>query len=230
MRRGTPATIRIVKVGTLTCDVSEMSGALNQQIKADLGVGGGSTATLIEAGKRILVDTGFDYEHLDTPRNNRTNARMLRTSLRSLDMKPDDIDILFITHWHRDHFGNLGLFERAARLASSRVVESVHPQGFTGVDDGEEIADGVRVVFTPGHTRDHASVVVETRLGGVSARVSIAGDAIISNSYLRSGKVWRYNSDFYDAAAARESVRLLTDVADVIVPGHGVPFLVNRRC
>jgi glyoxylase-like metal-dependent hydrolase (beta-lactamase superfamily II) len=105
--------VKIIKVGTLCNEVSEMASTFNLKLKADLGISGGSTVTLIETEKRILIDTGFDYEWVDTPENHKSNARRLFQALCDEKITPVDIDIVFITHWHRDHFGNLGIFKKA---------------------------------------------------------------------------------------------------------------------
>jgi hypothetical protein len=128
-------------------------------------------------------------------------------------------------------FGNIDLFPRAKRPVSAPLWESLNRQGFEGfhaVKDGEEIDDGVRVLYTPGHTDHHASVLVASRLAGLKARVAIAGDAIISSGYFAQKKVWKHNADFYDYKAALESVRLLVDLSDIIIPGHGAPFTTYR--
>jgi len=220
--------LRILKVGTLCCEASEMVSSLGLQIKSELGIGGGSTVTLIEAGQKILVDTGFDYEWLDTPDNNQANAANLSTALKIGGMTPDDVDTVFITHWHRDHFGNLNIFNRAECLASKHLVDRLSLENFIGVKDGDEIAEGVRVLFTPGHTVDHASLVVNSILGDIEARVAIAGDAIISSSYFQAGHIWRYNADFYDGQVAHDSTLQIIGHSDIIIPGHGVPFMTYR--
>lgn len=217
--------VRVIKLGTLCCEASEPASNFTQQIKFDLGIGGGSTATLIEADRRILVDTAFDYECLDTPSNSERNAAHLVRALRDSGIAAEDVDAVFITHWHRDHFGNLEIFNKAARLAPKGLVERLGLENCQGVDDQEEIADNVRVILTPGHTIDHASVVVNSMLGGIKARVAIAGDAIISHSYFLSGQIWKHNADFYSVEEARESISRLVGLSDIIIPGHGVPFM-----
>jgi len=57
-------------------------------------------------------------------------------------------------------------------------------------------------VYTPGHTSDHASVMVACRVEGLQARILIAGEAVISHSYFVLGKVWRHNADFLSTEAA----------------------------
>jgi len=220
--------VRIVKVGTICLEPSEPASAFTQTIKSELGIGGGSTVTLLQADRRILVDTGFDREWLDTAGNNQTNAADITRDLKTQRMTPDDVDAVFITHWHRDHFGNLDVFRKAERVASKNLAARFGLDDFRGVSDGDEIAEGVRALFTPGHTIDHVSLVVDCVLGDVRARVAIAGDAVVSHSYFQSGRIWRYNADFYDGRAANESVLRLVGHADIIIPGHGAPFMTYR--
>ena len=220
--------VRVLKVGTICLEASEFASTLTHQIKSDLGIGGGSTVTLIEAEQRILVDTGFDCEWLDTISNDERNIRDLTGALKDLGIRAEDIDVVFITHWHRDHYGNLEAFKDARRMASRPLLERFRLDGFTGLDDGEEIAEGVKVMLTPGHTAEHASVVVDSVLGGVKARVAIAGDAIVSHSYFQAGRIWQCNADFHDVGEAKESIRRLVTQSDIIIPGHGVPFTTSR--
>lgn len=220
--------VKIVKVGTTYIAPSEQASNILLQIKRDLGIGGGSTVTLIEADRRILVDTGFDYECLDTPVNDQKNAGNLIWCLKDLDMVPDDIDVVFITHWHKDHFGNLGIFNKAERLAPNGIVERFGLKDFRGIENQEEITSGVRMILTPGHTIDHASLTVNTVAGGISARVTVAGDAVISHGYFDSGRIWQYNADFFSVEKARQSLIHLIDVSDIIIPGHGAPFMAYK--
>lgn len=228
MQKNPLPTVRIVKVGTLCCKVSELASTFTQQIKFDLGIGGGSTVTLIEAERRILADTSFDYEWLNTPSNSERNTANLIRVLRDWGITPKDVDAVFITHGHRDHFGNLGVFNKAVLLASKGMVERFGLEGFMGVDDQDEIADGVKVIPTPGHTIDHASIIVDPMSGGVKARVAIAGDTIIPHSYFQSGQIWKHNADFHSVEVARESTLRLVSASNIIIPGHGVPFMTHR--
>ena len=174
------------------------------------------------------MDTGFDYECLSTSDNSKRNKRNIVRALRDWGINPDDINAVFITHWHRDHFGNLEVFKKAAHLASKDLVKRIGLDGFQGISNEEEIAEGVKVVLTPGHTIDHASIIVDSIVSSVKARVAIAGDAIVSHSYFQSGQIWQYNADFYSIEAARESILRLTSLSDIIIPGHGVPFFTFK--
>ncbi|NQE06725.1 hypothetical protein C5S32_12715 [ANME-1 cluster archaeon GoMg1] len=114
---------------------------------------------------------------------------------------------------------------------------------FTGVSDDESIAEGVNVLATPGHTEHHASVVLQAerlvykgsfelrgRISGIgSPRIVVAGDAIVSYAYFIQNKVWDYNSDFFSAEKARESIKKISAVADFIISGHGGLFRNVRK-
>lgn len=220
-------SIKIIKVGTLCLEPSDLPGPFTLKCKYTLGIGGGSTVTLIQSDKTVLVDTGFEFEGIESESNRDRNAQRLLNALQTFSIAPKDIDVVFITHWHQDHYGNLHLFPQAQHIVSAPLYERLAKKIFTGVRDGEEIASGVKVVFTPGHTSDHASILVDCRIEGMKARVAIAGDAIISYSYFAAGKIWNHNADFYDRKTALDSIKRLTDVADIVIPGHGTPFFVT---
>lgn len=180
--------VKVLKLGTLLAE----PGADDRYVtlRALLGIGGGSTVTLIECGdgKLILVDTGFDREWDLSEENVEKNAESLRAALKGEGLGPDDVDVVFLTHHHLDHAGNLHMFT-SARWLGSRPLEG-RIRGLEGVRDGEEIYPGVRVIYTPGHVALHASLLVDAILGGRSwglstlsrARVAVAGDAVISES------------------------------------------------
>jgi N-acyl homoserine lactone hydrolase len=119
---------------------------------------------------RLLVDTGMidSTPELDAEWSPRIRPETI----------PRDVAAVINTHLHFDHCGGNRLFvgvpihvqraERAlARDPEHTVPEWVEFAGATYVEhDGEaEIAPGVRVVPTPGHTPGHQSVLVETDEG-----------------------------------------------------------------
>ena len=222
--------VRIVRPGTLLAE----PGADDRYVtlRALLGVGGGSTVTLIECGDRVvLVDTGFDREWDLSEENVRRNAEALRAALAVKGLRPDDVDIVFLTHHHLDHAGNLPTFT-SSRWLGPRPLEG-RIKGLEGVRDREEICPGVRVIYTPGHVAAHASLLVDASLEGrvwglntlTRARVAIAGDAVISESWFRSRRVYALNRDFHSLEEAIMSASLLAELAEVVIPGHGMPFL-----
>jgi glyoxylase-like metal-dependent hydrolase (beta-lactamase superfamily II) len=215
-----PVRVTIVKHGTLAILSGEpwdRSGRAYRE-RTDLGVHGGSNVVLVRGSDyRLLVDTGFEYEADASEENRRANARRLRWHLRQHGLRPADITHVFLTHAHFDHVGNLPLFPAARRHMLDAAACTMFAREVVGVPDGDELLPGVRVVATPGHTRHHASLIVDDR-------IAIAGDAIVDYSYFRDDAVWSFNTDFFSLEAARETMRRLTERAEVIVPGHGGPF------
>jgi glyoxylase-like metal-dependent hydrolase (beta-lactamase superfamily II) len=212
--------VKLIKQGNCTLEAIENPSLLTTNIKYSLGIGGGSNVILIETDRRVLVDTGFEYESRQEPGDFERNGRQLIRALADCGYTPDDIDAVFITHWHLDHFGNLKVFPKAEHLASRALVEEVGLKDFTGVEDGEKVAEKVKVMFTPGHTREHASLLLNSAI-----RVAVAGDAIVSLSYFDKGKLWNYNQDFYSIEEGLSSMKRLAESSDLIIPGHGLPFL-----
>ncbi|MEN6329754.1 MAG: MBL fold metallo-hydrolase [Methanobacteriaceae archaeon] len=230
-------SIKIIKTGSLLLDVFEKPQSNLIALKLLSGVGGGSTVTYIESDCKILVDTGFDYEIDDSTRNRQRNQEDLTHDLERFHIKPEDIDLVFITHGHQDHYGNLELFPNAEVLSSIHLANK-GPLESKGVKDGASLAEGIQVIYTPGHSFDHASLLLQTekmrynvniegkgRIMGVGEiKVAVAGDAVVSSGYFGAKKAWDYNEDFISQKMAAESLDKLIKHADYIIPGHGSMF------
>jgi N-acyl homoserine lactone hydrolase len=126
---------------------------------------------------RVLVDTGMidSTPELDAEWSPRISPERI----------PREIAVVINTHLHFDHCGGNRLFpgvpihvqraeRRLAREPDNTVPEWVEFEGASYVEhDGEaEIAGGIRVIPTPGHTPGHQSVLVDTEDG----LVVIGGD------------------------------------------------------
>lgn len=220
--------LKVIKPGTCTIDPGNVASALYTQVKYSLGIGGGSTVTAVRDDDGILlVDTGYDRELDTSPENEEANRRALFSWLEIGGVHPAEVTRVFITHFHRDHFGNLGCFPHARWLCHRLALEARElPDSlryrFTGVADGDEVAADTFVLHTPGHTRGHGSLVWSAPGGAV--KVALCGDAVINLAWLQSGRVWQFNGDFFDRESARESAAVLAAAADVLIPGHGQPF------
>jgi N-acyl homoserine lactone hydrolase len=128
-------------------------------------------------GGRILVDTGMIDS---TPELDEQWGPTIYP-----ERIPREVALVINTHLHFDHCGGNRLFpgipiyvqrreREAAREPDYTIPEWVDFDGATYVElEGEaEIAPGVRVLPTPGHTPGHQSVLVETADG----LVVVAGD------------------------------------------------------
>ena len=167
-----------------------------------------STSVLIRTGARtIVVDTSSRYLR-----------PAIKTSFRQIGVFPKDVDTVILTHAHHDHVENLDLFPKAKVLMHSGgdVVG-----GAETVDaDVFEVCPGVRMVYTPGHSPEHCSVFVDA-----DRRYAIAGDAIPLEDNFRKNVPPRLHTD---RDAALQSIKRIRDYADVVIPGHGFPFMTDR--
>ena len=134
----------------------------------------------------ILVDTGLGVgnefiEDVYAPRR-----QSLMEAIRGCGVHPDDVVAIANTHMHFDHCGGNSLlpgrpiYVQKDEIAAARRPHYSVPEwvDFEGADlrpvDGEhELASGLRLIPTPGHTPGHQSVLVE----GGGARALVCGQA-----------------------------------------------------
>ena len=168
-----------------------------------------STSSLIRTddGHVIVVDTSSDF--MRSP---------IKSAFKQIGkIFPDDVDMVVLTHCHTDHIGNVSLFKNAA-VYVHEGEECTIPNAKI-VKEDTEIAKGVRLVHTPGHSDGSMSVFVEA-----DRRYAIVGDA----APLKDNFTKRITPALpTDAEAARASLEKIAEWADVIVPGHDKPFKVR---
>lgn len=177
-------------------------------------------------GRLILIDTSSEPD-----------ARSILSYLGKAKISPKDLASVFVTHVHPDHVSGLARIKReaaSAKVAASRIEAEYiskkrtydgppgaqsQKQPGTAVDvpleDGQT-HDGLRVIFTPGHTRGSLSLLDEAH------SLLIAGDAANNENGLRPMDD-QYN---VDPRQHRESIKKLAALHfDNAVFGHGRPIL-----
>jgi glyoxylase-like metal-dependent hydrolase (beta-lactamase superfamily II) len=161
-----------------------------------------ATTTLVEdKDLRIVVDPGT----LPDP------AVLLR-ELEKRNLSTADIDIVFITHSHMDHFKNLGLFPAAKVLDYWGWW-----QGDSWKKSSGEINDNLKVMETPGHSYDSITLLVKTGNG----LIAICGDVFWDKNFPEKPEDDPFADD---AAILAESRKKVLTTADYIIPGHGGIF------
>ena len=127
MRLGS-AELHVVSDGAIHMDGGAMFGVVPKAIwsrrrppdrknRVELGL----NCLLIRAGgKNVLVDTGVGTKH---PQRTRTIYRMragqLTPRLAEQGLRPEDIDLVVLTHLHFDHVGGCTRYRRQGRGSSS---------------------------------------------------------------------------------------------------------------
>jgi N-acyl homoserine lactone hydrolase len=171
----------------------------------------------------ILVDTGVGDPPEEIIRYwDIVNEQMVAV-LAEHDLSPADVKMVVNTHLHWDHCGQNAVFPHAPfyvqrpELERARREETATSEwfDFTGarfelVDGEAEIAPGVRVIPTPGHTVGHQSVVVEAP-GGEQLFI---GDAAYTKDIFERFedlRVEKVVGQADDVAAWRESLRRVRD-------------------
>ena len=187
-----------------------------------------------------VVDTGFGKEA--AARRKRDWLRCPVESLRLLEVDPDQVREVVLTHMHYDHAGNLGRFPRARfhiqdsemAFATGRcmchetlrspfdlenaleMVRHVYAARAVFHDGDEELAQGLSLHRVGGHSAGLQILRVWTQRGWVV----IASDASHLYANFRSRRPFPI---IYNVAEMLEGFQLLTKLAESpehIVPGH----------
>jgi N-acyl homoserine lactone hydrolase len=158
-----------------------------------------SSVTLMVSGEeKILVDSGLRGEETS-----------ILSALSKLGLEPEDISMVINTHHHPDHNGNNHLFRNAELLSMENSKM------------GEDVAPGICIMETPGHTLDSISAVCSS-----DAVVVACGDALPTfNNFLKLVPP-RVN---VDRELALASMSRIIDIANIVIPGHDRPFSVKDR-
>ncbi|XP_070710979.1 metallo-beta-lactamase domain-containing protein 1 [Pempheris klunzingeri] len=168
------------------------------------------TITLITGPRTVLVDTGGPWDR-----------DFLLMALKQRGLDPGDINVVVGTHGHSDHIGNLSLFPTAVIIVGYDISEGdTYRPNKLAEGHAYPIDEYVSVVPSPGHTGQDVSVQVK---GTSAGTVLVAGDLFECCSDEDS---WR---DLSMNTAVQEANRQKAlSTADVIIPGHGLPFRVLR--
>lgn len=169
------------------------------------------TCTLIQGeGFRLLVDPSIQDAQ-----------EMTRELDRRTGLKPADIDSVFITHEHADHYAGLAHFPRARWLAGPEVAALLSTSGKFSkplVAASGRLFGALDVVPTPGHTMGLNSL----RFDCAGLSVVVAGDAVATHDFWRERRGYFNCVDFELSARSMDRI---AELADLVVPGHDNYFL-----
>jgi glyoxylase-like metal-dependent hydrolase (beta-lactamase superfamily II) len=165
-----------------------------------------SSISLVRDGDAlIVVDPGMVADR-----------RLILDPLRALDVDPDAVTHVFISHHHPDHTINIALFRNAEVVDFwARYIDDLW---LDLPGDGYHLSPKTQLWLTPGHTNEDASLIVE------------ADDGVYAMTHLwwhadRTPEIDPYCVDQPALEAGR--ARVLA-AANIVIPGHGGPFRVER--
>ena len=228
-------TITMLDTGTQTQDKGFITYLTDMGQRIEIPV----PIARIEGPQKILVDTSFQSVERTCEVRHRKIVRgpeqEVLAALASAGARPEEIAIVIHTHLHYDHCGNNRLLPNARFFVQREELRyALAPTSFDAtayfapslgitpdylgtkfelLDGDAEIADGVRVITTPGHTPGHQSVIVSTAGG----RYCITGDAVMWYENLEKRIPPGIHTSMIDCMASLERI---AREANHVLPGH----------
>ncbi len=200
-------------------------------------------------GRKILVDTGF-LKDSTTGRIAVVDYQRPDLALRRINVEPDEITDVIITHAHVDHIDGIDLFKNAtiwmqknefAYFVGDAWQKNANHLGLTKRDvpkiiqanldgrlvlysgDSLEVIPGIRVFIGSKHTYESQDLLVETK----SENVLLASDD--SWFYVNVEGLYSIPLTFDQKSYIHQLKRMrsLVSSVDLIVPGHD-PLVLSR--
>jgi N-acyl homoserine lactone hydrolase len=138
-------------------------------------------------GGVFLFDTGFGFGNAELDETYHPQAKRIADALAEADIRIEDVTAVANCHLHADHSGQNSTFPVVPIYVQAAEWELAHTTDHTILEwidfpnaryvplsRDHEPFDGFRIVATPGHTKGHQSLVVETDTG----LVVLAGQAV----------------------------------------------------
>ncbi len=139
------------------------------------------------------------------------SQQILIDALKEENITVNDVNYIFLTHSHIDHFRNIGMFPVA------KVIEFYGVWYEDLVDDREgKLSENIEIIETPGHSYTGLTMVVMTDKG----KIAICGDVFWKKN---KPEVDKYADDLDKLKVSRQN---LLEIADYIIPGHAGMYKV----
>ena len=174
----------------------------------------------------VVVDTGPRAGHPLIDEWFSPKIISIVDALNKVELDEREVTAVVNTHLHFDHCGQNEFLPHAPVWVTAEEIEAAGAEHYTNPEwaaigegrrrlsrDDEEIADGVRILHTPGHTPGHQSVAVDTTRG----LELIVGQACYGCGEFEIGRP--AETDMHDAAWFKpglESLRRLKSLDPVV--------------
>jgi len=202
---------------------------------------------IVGAHGTFIVDTGFD--EIMAQKRQRQVTNPIREGLKAIEIDPERVENVIVTHLHYDHAGNYELFPRARYhlqdvemgYATGRcmchallrfpfevddvvaMVRKVFAGRVEFHDGASQIAPGITVHRIGGHSKGLQCVCVKTKRGNVV----IASDATHLYAHIETGRVFPVTYNVGDVLEGYATIKKLAPSMGHIVPGHD-PLVLTR--
>lgn len=207
----------------------------------------GFTPVVVNTGSQIILFDAGNGERGFVPR---PAGGWLAAQLAPVGFKPEDIDVVVLSHGHPDHIGGLRqkgkpLFPNARYAIAGVEYDFWSPEGkhsgdledfsalfrdyvvplaekITFLKGGDDVAPGIRAVASPGHTPGHLSFRIES----AGKELFVLGDLAHHHVASLAQPDWHCVFDVDPEAGARARKRTFDMLASerVAVCAYHMPF------
>jgi N-acyl homoserine lactone hydrolase len=179
----------------------------------------------------ILIDTGFAEVCLNNPNYYdgsplegllypyMNNEHRIPDLLKSAGYRPEDIKLVISTHFHSDHSGGHKYFKGTPILVQQSELTVLDDETYSPAEcrlkdlnyqviDGDyQLCDNIKLIYTPGHSPGHQSVLINTVNSGY---VLLCIDAALTEA------IFKNNLPYFapDAELATASLNKIKAIAN----------------
>jgi len=221
-----PAKAADVSIARIDCGTPQAPTAVNERFSDTFAYGDKKIQFVFSC---YLIKHGDEYMLWDTGHSmsapNVAPKVSLVDALAKVDVKPDQIKYIGISHYHADHTGQVDSFPKATVLigakeweaiTSAKPAQGVNFKPFEGWIKGDNkvepqpidkdvFGDGsVIILRTPGHTPGHQSLLLKL---AEKCPVIITGNAVHFHDNLDSDGVPAFNFDRAQTLASLQRLK-----------------------
>jgi N-acyl homoserine lactone hydrolase len=198
------------------------------------------------SGIKILVDAGADAADFAARGAVETDIISVKAGLGTMNLTPEEIDIVIVTHLHCDHIALSHLYKNALFLIQKKeweYAQKPHPidaalysPSFYNdlnrqlIDGDKQIAPGISVLLTPGHSPGGQSVVIDTLAG----KAVITGFCATQDTFIPTPAMEKRGWEVTIPLIHQDTVQTYNSVlevklrADIVIPLHD-PAFINKK-
>jgi N-acyl homoserine lactone hydrolase len=224
--------IHPLHLGFITRPIALFCEGLDQDVNVDLPL----IAWYLEGSdQKILIDTGGGDPLQANPKcmpYKRIEDQSIENALARIGIMCEDIELVINTHLHWDHACGNQSFSQARFLVQEDELRYARSQpsdapgacpakilemNYETVKGDTQVAEGVRTLFTPGHTPGLQGILVD----GAQRQYFLAGDNLPLFQNLE-GEPFRKTNIVLDPLQYQNSLEKIAGLSAFILPSHDI--------